>query len=188
MDQRQNGPFQLSFNASLKTDFQGSRVTSDGGAAPADRIGRRVSKQVEGRRGAERCLRNRFKIRRFLVFLHPVGGRTGPFLARRINSDGNDEDNGSNEGVWKYNRSWPGWQNGNPGLNSDAQACCVLGYRRRSEQQAMVRPRCCLSRGHFTVFNRPETLGALHRPRLRTAAQPHPPANRSCSDRLVLLA
>jgi hypothetical protein len=27
----QNGPFQLSFNASLKVDFQGSRVTSDGG-------------------------------------------------------------------------------------------------------------------------------------------------------------
>ena len=26
-----NGPFQLSFNASLKVDFQGSRVTSDGG-------------------------------------------------------------------------------------------------------------------------------------------------------------
>ena len=25
------GPFQLSFNASLKIDFQGSRVTSDGG-------------------------------------------------------------------------------------------------------------------------------------------------------------
>jgi hypothetical protein len=27
----QNQPFQLSFNASLKVDFQGSRVTSDGG-------------------------------------------------------------------------------------------------------------------------------------------------------------
>jgi Transposase DDE domain group 1 len=27
----QNRPFQLSFNASLKVDFQGSRVTSDGG-------------------------------------------------------------------------------------------------------------------------------------------------------------
>jgi hypothetical protein len=26
-----NQPFQLSFNASLKIDFQGSRVTSDGG-------------------------------------------------------------------------------------------------------------------------------------------------------------
>jgi len=31
MGERQNGPFQLSFNASLKVDFQGSRVTSDGG-------------------------------------------------------------------------------------------------------------------------------------------------------------
>jgi hypothetical protein len=27
----QNQPFQLSFNASLKVNFQGSRVTSDGG-------------------------------------------------------------------------------------------------------------------------------------------------------------
>jgi hypothetical protein len=27
----QNRPFQLSFNSSLKVDFHGSRVTSDGG-------------------------------------------------------------------------------------------------------------------------------------------------------------
>ena len=31
MGERENGPFQLCFNASLKVDFQGSRVTSDGG-------------------------------------------------------------------------------------------------------------------------------------------------------------
>src|SRR3974390_41780 len=31
MGEKQDGPFQLSFNASLKIDFQGSRVTSDGG-------------------------------------------------------------------------------------------------------------------------------------------------------------
>jgi len=31
MGERPNQPFQLSFNASLKVDFQGSRVTSDGG-------------------------------------------------------------------------------------------------------------------------------------------------------------
>ena len=31
MGEKQDGPFQLSFNASLKVDFQGSRVTSDGG-------------------------------------------------------------------------------------------------------------------------------------------------------------
>jgi hypothetical protein len=31
MGERQNGPFQLSFNSSLKVDFQGSRVTPDGG-------------------------------------------------------------------------------------------------------------------------------------------------------------
>jgi hypothetical protein len=31
MGEKQNQPFQLSFNASLKVDFQGSRVTFDGG-------------------------------------------------------------------------------------------------------------------------------------------------------------
>ena len=31
MGEIQNQPFQLSFNSSLKVDFQGSRVTSDGG-------------------------------------------------------------------------------------------------------------------------------------------------------------
>ena len=31
MGERQNGPFHLSFNTSLKVEFQGSRVTSDGG-------------------------------------------------------------------------------------------------------------------------------------------------------------
>jgi hypothetical protein len=31
MGETQDRPFQLSFNSSLKVDFQGSRVTSDGG-------------------------------------------------------------------------------------------------------------------------------------------------------------
>src|SRR5215470_11792837 len=31
MGEKQNEPFRLSFNACLKVDFQGSRVTSDGG-------------------------------------------------------------------------------------------------------------------------------------------------------------
>ena len=31
MGEKQNGPFQLSFNASLKIDFRGPQVTSDGG-------------------------------------------------------------------------------------------------------------------------------------------------------------
>lgn len=43
MGETQNQPFQLSFNASLKIDFQGSRVTSDGGLIlvrdPGERLG-----------------------------------------------------------------------------------------------------------------------------------------------------
>jgi hypothetical protein len=31
MGEKQSQPFQPSFNAALKVDFQGSRVTSDGG-------------------------------------------------------------------------------------------------------------------------------------------------------------
>ncbi len=31
MGEKQTKPFQLSFNGSLKVDFQGSRITSDGG-------------------------------------------------------------------------------------------------------------------------------------------------------------
>ena len=38
MGERQDGPFQLSFNASLKIDFQGSRVTSDGGLRRPDSV------------------------------------------------------------------------------------------------------------------------------------------------------
>ena len=34
----QNQPFQFSFNSSLKIDFQGSRVTSDGGLVLGARV------------------------------------------------------------------------------------------------------------------------------------------------------
>ena len=45
MGETQNQPFQLSFNASLKADFQGSRVTSDG-----DLI---LVRELDERRGGE---------------------------------------------------------------------------------------------------------------------------------------
>src|SRR5216684_962292 len=38
----QNRPFQLSFNSSLKVDFQGSRVTSDGGLVPVREVDERL--------------------------------------------------------------------------------------------------------------------------------------------------
>lgn len=43
MGDKRNGPFQLSFNASLKVDFQGSRVTSDAGLVLARKFARIVS-------------------------------------------------------------------------------------------------------------------------------------------------
>ena len=42
MGEKQNQPFQLSFNASLKIDFQGSRVTSDGGLIVARELDERL--------------------------------------------------------------------------------------------------------------------------------------------------
>jgi hypothetical protein len=44
MGEIQNQSFQLSFNASLKVDFQGSRVTSDGGPAGRDAGTRRATR------------------------------------------------------------------------------------------------------------------------------------------------
>ena len=43
MGEKQNGPFQLSFNASLKVDFQGSGVTSDGGLILVRELDERLS-------------------------------------------------------------------------------------------------------------------------------------------------
>jgi predicted ribosome quality control (RQC) complex YloA/Tae2 family protein len=42
MGEREKQPFQLSFNASLKIDFQGSRVTSDGGLILVRELGERL--------------------------------------------------------------------------------------------------------------------------------------------------
>ena len=41
--EKQNQPFQLSFNASLKVDFQGSRVASDGGLILVHELDERLS-------------------------------------------------------------------------------------------------------------------------------------------------
>ena len=42
MGEKQNQPFQLSFNACLKVDFQGSRITSDGGLIPVRELDERL--------------------------------------------------------------------------------------------------------------------------------------------------
>ena len=70
MGETQQRPFQLSFNSSLRVDFQGARVTSDGGLLVVRELDERLrlSELVDqhlsdsrmttlGRR--EKCLRNR---------------------------------------------------------------------------------------------------------------------------------
>src|SRR2546426_12470060 len=47
MGEIQNQPFQLSFNASLKIDFQGSRVTSDGGLVLVRELDERFGELIE---------------------------------------------------------------------------------------------------------------------------------------------
>ena len=42
MGEKQDQPFHLSFNASLKVDFQGSRITSDGGLILARELDERL--------------------------------------------------------------------------------------------------------------------------------------------------
>ena len=42
MGEKQNQSFQLSFNPSLRIDFQGSRVTSDGGLLLVRELGERL--------------------------------------------------------------------------------------------------------------------------------------------------
>ena len=55
MGEKQNQPFQLSFNASLKVDFQGSRVTSDGGLILVRELDQRLGAAANlGSAGAER--------------------------------------------------------------------------------------------------------------------------------------
>ena len=58
MGEKQNQPFQLSFNPSLKVDFQGSRVTSDSGLLLVRELDERLGLSaliaeniLDGRRG-----------------------------------------------------------------------------------------------------------------------------------------
>jgi hypothetical protein len=61
MGEKQNGPFQLSFNASLKVDFQGSGVTSDGGLILVRELDERlgfgdlIAKHLTGSRRGSEC-------------------------------------------------------------------------------------------------------------------------------------
>ena len=48
MGEKHNQPFQLSFNPSLRVDFQGSRVTSDGGLLLVRELDERLGLSVTG--------------------------------------------------------------------------------------------------------------------------------------------
>jgi hypothetical protein len=83
MGEQHNEPFQLSFDSSLRVDFQGSRVTSDGGLilvrerCPRDSLGDGSRKSGRaGGEGTERCLWSR-RHRRQLWFQAARAGQNG---------------------------------------------------------------------------------------------------------------
>ena len=49
MGEKENKPFQLSFNGLLKVDFQGSRITSDGGLILVRELDERLGLERGGR-------------------------------------------------------------------------------------------------------------------------------------------
>ena len=66
MGEKQNQPFQLSFNPCLKVDFQGSRVTSDSGLLLVRELDERLGlgalileNIMDGRRGKTLSCRSR---------------------------------------------------------------------------------------------------------------------------------
>ncbi len=74
----------------------------------------RASKQVEGKRGTERCMRNRLD-EALPSFPCPEKVELAPFLGCRSRSGWKGSKTVPTEAVWMYNRCWPGIQNGNPG-------------------------------------------------------------------------
>ena len=62
MGEKQTKPFQLSFNGSLKVDFQGSHVTSDGGLILVRELDERCKRRSQNR---------------------PHGGRLRPLVAEQ---------------------------------------------------------------------------------------------------------
>jgi len=58
----QNRPCQLSFNSSLKVDFQGSRVTSDGGLVLVREISLEILQPVPSRLPDSHLLARRYRL------------------------------------------------------------------------------------------------------------------------------
>ena len=66
--EKQNQRFQLSFNASLKVDFQGSRVTSDGGLI--------LVRELDERLGLEKLIEEYFVCASFKDSFEKLPSRT----------------------------------------------------------------------------------------------------------------
>jgi Transposase DDE domain group 1 len=79
--ERQNGPFQLSFNPSLKVDFQGTRVTSDGGLTLVRELDERLGFGELIQEHLRDCRRG--KNRQFLLGLPSVPVERGAAAAER---------------------------------------------------------------------------------------------------------
>jgi hypothetical protein len=94
MGEKQHHPFQLLFNASLKVDFQGSRVTSDGGLI--------LVRELDERLGLEKFIEEHLSDSRqgfdeqftlsestAAVGVHPLGGLRG-YQRRRTTGSRSD--------------------------------------------------------------------------------------------------
>jgi len=87
MGEKQNQPFQLSFNASLKVDFQGSRVTSDGGLI--------LVRELDERLGPEKLIEEQLSdsrqgLNKQFTLADPLRQSTVAWLATRTSTTPND--------------------------------------------------------------------------------------------------
>jgi hypothetical protein len=116
--EKENQPFQLSFNSSLKIDSQGSRVTSDGGLIGVRELDERLGL---GELIAQRCLSNG-RERRDSAVLGPSGrARTFPSEGQSGARKEELHPEGWKGGNWEYTGLESGAENGNPGQNPVAR-------------------------------------------------------------------
>ncbi|HEX8815078.1 MAG TPA: hypothetical protein VF753_06220, partial [Terriglobales bacterium] len=99
MGEKQNQPFQLLFNASLKVDFQGSRVTFDGGLILVRELDERLGLEKAYRGTPERLAKSlsggKFVVSRAgKAYYVPVGGPNRKFRLKEVSSFVSSEEPG----------------------------------------------------------------------------------------------